>query len=153
MDIQFIDITSFRGISSDAEHFYAKIGKVKNSQEYLLTMPVMTDICDGVSFTNEPHLRYYPDEREARRLWEKDNGHTRQDLIVIRKEKAIAELQEDGTIRFPSILSIVKRARELFPDSLLVFSFCKSRKQFVKLLSRHDEKTIMEILKTAGVIS
>ena len=51
MDIQFIDITSFAGISSDAEHFYALIGNPKFCQEDYITM---TDYCspeNGVLFS------------------------------------------------------------------------------------------------------
>ena len=38
MDIQFIDITTYRGISSEAEHFYAKVGSPNYTQENYLVM-------------------------------------------------------------------------------------------------------------------
>ena len=46
MDIQFIDITTYKGISSDAEHYYGKIG-----------MTVRTSACSSV--TIHGGLDYY----------------------------------------------------------------------------------------------
>lgn len=126
MDVQFIDITSFMGVSSNAEHFYAKVGKPEHAQEHYLF-----DLCckpeSGVLF-NERNLRYYPSEEEAVALYKKDNWGKPVDM------DCVMELQEEGTIRFPSILSIVKAAKKEFPNSVLCFSISGSRKMFTKYL-------------------
>ena len=36
MNIEYINITTYRGISSDADHFYATIGSIGYLQETLL---------------------------------------------------------------------------------------------------------------------
>ena len=151
MEIQFIDITTYRGISSNADHFYAKIGEVGEAQEYYMTMKLLDDICEGVSFINTPDLIYYPSKQEAINLWEKDNGWNKSNISPKSRETAIDDLVKNGTIRFPSILSIIKTAKEKFPNALLVFSYCGRRKNFVNLLSKYDEKSICEMIRAAGV--
>ena len=139
MDVQFIDITSYRGISADAEHFYAKIGyPSKDCQEYYIT-DMGGDITRGIWFTNGRSLRYYPSEKEARQLWQKDHGFDKDPITLKNKEDDILALQEDGTIRFPSILSIVKEAKKEFPNSIICFSYSGYRKEFVKIILKMDE--------------
>ena len=126
MDVQFIDITSFMGVSSNAEHFYAKVGKPEYAQEhYLFDLGCKPE--SGVLF-NGQNLRYYPSEEEAVALFKKDNWGKPVDM------DSVMMLQEDGTIRFPSILSIVKAAKKEFPNSVLCFSISGSRKMFTKYL-------------------
>lgn len=126
MDVQFIDITSFIGASSNAEHYYAKVGKPEYTQEhYLFDLGCKPE--SGVLF-NGRDLRYYPSEEEAVALYKKDNWGKPVDM------DCVMELQEEGTIRFPSILSIVKAAKKEFPNSVLCFSISGSRKMFTKYL-------------------
>ena len=126
MDVQFIDITSFMGVSSNAEHYYAKVGKPEYTQEhYLFDLGCKPE--SGVLF-NGRNLRYYPSEEEAVALYKKDNWGKPVDM------DCVMELQEEGTIRFPSILSIVKAAKKEFPNSVLCFSISGSRKMFTKYL-------------------
>lgn len=126
MDVQFIDITSFIGVSSNAEHYYAKVGEAKHTQKhYLFDLGCKPE--SGVLF-NGRDLRYYPSEEEAVALYKKDNWGKPVDM------DCVMELQEEGTIRFPSILSIVKAAKKEFPNSVLCFSISGSRKMFTKYL-------------------
>ena len=154
MDFQFIDITTYRGISSNAEHFYAKVGKPEYTQENIVVM----QSCEpgtGVSFINGEELKYYPSKKEARKMWEKDNGYSESTFVLENKERMISDCMKEGTIRFPSIPAIIKRARETFPDSILCFSIRESRKEFVKYLlslEKRDKKTLDKILNTIGII-
>ena len=58
MEIQFIDISTYQGISAGAEHFYAKVGKVKpkDYQESLVTSSIH-EITSFVHFVNGEELR------------------------------------------------------------------------------------------------
>ncbi len=80
MQIEFIDITSFRGLSSEAEHFYASIGVPSWTQEMLLTDRDCRPNA-GVSFINTEKLRYFPSTEEARAMWEKDNHFDRNPFV------------------------------------------------------------------------
>ena len=148
MHFQFIDITSFRHVSSEAEHFYAKVGKPELTQENYLFL-VECEVNSGVSFANEEDLRYYPTENEALKMWEKDN-RGQQDAKTW-KDNAVKDYMEKGTIRFPSVLSIIEAARKKFPNSIICFSMFGSRKQFAKylfLLEKSDKETFEKIVKT-----
>ena len=148
MDYQFIDITSYRGVSSTAVHFYAKIGNPNQTQENLITM-MSCEPGTGQSFVTAKNLRFFPSKQEALEMWKIDNHILPGNYPESRKQEAIEDMMEDGTIRFPSILAIVKKARELFPESVLCFSICGSRKEFVKYiqkLAEKDKKTLNEIL-------
>ena len=153
MDYQFIDITSYRGISSNAEHFYARIGSPDYAQENMITM-LTCEPTTGQSFVNGKELRYYPTEQEAEEMWKKDNHSLPGDFPLALKRDQIEDMMEYGTIRFPSILAIIKKARELFPESVLCFSMHGSRKEFVKYiqsLEKEDRRTLEEIFDTIGL--
>lgn len=148
MDIQFIDITSFIGISSDAEHYYAKIGEPKYLQEdYLFYADCKPN--NGVMFTKDLH--YYPNRDEAKAMVEKDNSpEMLKQFGPDFMEHRIDDYVINGTIRFPSILEVIKAAREYFPDSTLCFSIRGSMNEFVKYMhSLSDDKTeeICKLLK------
>lgn len=132
MQIEFIDITSFRGLSSEAEHFYAAIGEPSWVQEALLSDPGCTPN-RGVNFINTKKLRHYPSREEAEAMWEKDNHWNQNPFVKEHREDTILDLMEDGTQRFPSIETIIKAARKKFPDSYLCFSFSGSVKEFNRL--------------------
>lgn len=154
MDIQFIDITSYRGISSNAEHYYAKVGDPKDVQENAV-VSLSFDLGSGVCFISKNDLKYYPTQYEAEKMWEKDNGSYINDPSVASlKSTSISILQKEGTIRFPSILSIVKEAKKKFPDSILCFSIRGSRKEFVKYMQNlydNNRKLLDEILEIIGL--
>lgn len=142
MDIKFIDISTYQGISSNAEHFYAKVREVNPAdyQESLVTSSTH-EMTSFVYFFDGEELKYFPNEKEAEQLWQKDHGWDKRPETLKWKEGDILRYQEDGTIRFPSLLSIVKVAVEKFPDSVLCFSFNGDRKTFAKfLLAMHDVK-------------
>ena len=153
MDYQFIDITSYRGISSNAEHFYAKIGSPDYVQEELLTT-LSCEPTTGQVYVHGKELRYNPSEQEAEDMWKKDNQFLPGTYTSSLKRDQIKELMEHGTIRFPSILAIIKRAREMFPESILCFSFNGSRKEFVKYimsLAKSNKDTLENIFEILGV--
>lgn len=148
MDIQFIDITTYRGISSEAEHFYAKVGSPNYTQENYLVMldcPPESGVMFGESAEN---LRYMPSYEEAKALYLKDNYNVRDRDLGKLDEDDIMMMVEDGTTRFPSILSIVKRAKDLYPDSILCFSISGYRKEFVKWIQRNkDSEQVHKIIE------
>lgn len=146
MDIQFIDITSFAGISSDAEHFYALIGNPKFCQEDYITM---TDYCSpesGVIFSCDcEHLLFFPTVKQAEYLSKKDNHN-------VIDEDVVNDYVKNGTKRFPSIVEVVRAARKRFYNSLLVFSINGSRKEFAKLLNKHkDDGMLFNVCETLGL--
>lgn len=152
MEIQFIDITSYRGISSEAEHYYAKLGELSYMQENLLVQ-ASCEANTGISFVNGEELKYFPTPEEARAMWEKDHGRDKSELVQKWKEDDILDLQESGTIRFPSILSIVKKAREMFPGAVLCFSICGSRKAFAAYIKKLPEERALEIIKIVDIFN
>ena len=136
MDIQFINITSFIGISANAVHYYAKLLDTKYLEEYLMDTNEMDNLCDG---TGE-EMRYTPTEDEARAMAAAD--YPDMDLTLTpEKRKAFREIAEGdyleyGTTRFPSILRIIQETRKRFPDSALFFTLYGSRKSFMKAISK-----------------
>ncbi len=153
MDIQFIDITSYRGISSNAEHYYAKIGDPEYVQENAVTS-LSCDLKDGVCFINKQDLKYYPTQYEAEKMWLKDNNGIDNQFFQREKSRMIDDMCKEGTIRFPSIISIIKEARKKFPDSILCFSMQGSRKEFVKYMQKlydKDRKSLDEIFDIIGL--
>lgn len=137
MQIEFINITTYKGISSDAEHFYASVGKPDMVQEFLLTDPVSKPE-SGVFFGSEDLLRHFPSPEEAEAMWQKDHGHDR--VTDKWHDEQVQSIVKDGTIRFPSILTIVRAARGRFPDAKLCFCFRGSRKEFVRILQFEMQK-------------
>ena len=147
MDIQFIDITSYRGICSDAEHWYAKyITDFKSANECLAV--------EGTSVYGwDEELKFYPTREEAIELIKKENQVIGASKEI--KEWQIQEIMDKGTIRFSSILDIVKNCRKDFPKSILVFSIRGSQKEFKKwLIGMYESKeetyknTAEEIIKS-----
>jgi hypothetical protein len=140
MEIQFIDISSYQGISAGAEHFYAKVGEVnpKDYQESLVTSS-LHNMTSFVHFVHGEELRYFPSEKEARDLWQKDHGFDKRHETLKYKEDEIEEYLEFGTIRFPDIKSIVKAAIEKFPNSVICFSFNGDRNTFAKIFLKMYE--------------
>ena len=147
MNYQFIDITSYRGISSDAEHWYAKIGVNDYTQEDLLFTAAAKVNC-GVLYVNGEELRYYPTEEEATAMYRKDNWE-KKTLDEFDMER-IRDVTLNGTIRFPSILAVVKAAKKMFPDAMICFSICGSQSEFAKYMGGHKavaEQVIKVMLK------
>lgn len=147
MDIQFIDITTFRGVSSEAEHFYAKVGNPEDLQEFLITSPMERPNM-GVYFINEHHMRYMPTYDEAKALYLKDHWEKRHKELDAFDEDQILEMVEDGVGRFPSVLSVVETAKKMFPESILCFSISGSQKEFAKWMQRNeDSEQVHKIIK------
>jgi len=137
MQIEFINITTYKGISSDAEHFYASVGEPDMVQERLLT-DLGAKPESGVFFGSEDMLRHFPSAEEAEAMWQKDYGHDR--LTNRCHDEQVQSIVKDGTIRFPSILAVVHAARGRFPDAKLCFCFQGSRKEFVRVLQLEMQK-------------
>ena len=136
MDYQFIDITSYRGISSNAEHWYAKVGNPNLAQEEML-FDLGMQVNGGISYVNGEELKYYPSLDEAIEMYKKDNA-PREDFNEWDKRR-IKDILNDGTIRFPSILAIILTAKNRFPNSILCFSICGYQKQFAKYMLDHKD--------------
>ena len=112
MEIQFVDITSYRGISSDAEHFYARVGAPKDVQEFYITC-MDCDVNAGVYFHDERQLRYFPTEEEARSLWQKDHGFDKREITLKYKEDDIADLflelaTNEAQLKYPTYYAIAR---------------------------------------------
>ncbi len=147
MNIEYIDITSYRGISSDAEHFYARAGEPSWVQEMLLTDTACKPN-SGVSYVNGEELRHFPSREEAEALWEKDHGKNHALASTEWKETEIRSFQEKGTIRFPSLAAVIRAARKRFPDAVLCFSYSGSVKEFASIvlkISSHDKEFAKEL--------
>lgn len=136
MDYQFIDITSYRGISSNTEHWYAKTGTPDLTQEEML-FDLGVKVNGGVTYVNGEELKYYPNLDEAIELYKKDNGQ--KEKLDDWDEERVKEIINNGTIRFPSILSIVLTAKNKFPNSILCFSICGSQKEFASYMKNHED--------------
>lgn len=149
MDIEYINITTYKGISSDADHFYATIGSIGYLQENL----IVEFACkpeSGVVFLSLNELRYYPSKKEAEELWMKDFGRGMKKDDKAHHEFYIQDVVEKGTIRFPSVLSIVQTVRKKYPNSVLCFLFQGSRKafieKFVKPFSERPNELVDELI-------
>ena len=136
MKIKFIDITTYRGISSEAEHFYAKIARPGYAADMVaFDFGTTFDTCCR-DYGGED-LRFFPTRKQAEKYAEKDHPSylvrtIGEEELNKRRKWLIEDLLEDGTIRFPSVLDIIKAAREKYPDALLYFTFCGSHKEFLK---------------------
>ena len=140
MQIEFIDITTYAGISSEAEHYYAKIGYNNIHQEMLLT----DSLCkpnSGIFYINGKSLIYFPKREEAEQMWEKDHRWEKnKPEIAKHMEDDILDSMENGTQRFPSILEIIRAARKKFPKTMLCFSFQGSVSEFTKRIIKQCQK-------------
>lgn len=134
MDIQYINISSFRGISSEAEHYYAKFVPEERKRD------VAESIFEGGNPTIHcsKNLLFYPTREQAIDLIKKDNRIEGQ-FHKEPTENVIAKYMEDGTYRFPSILDIIKEARKMFPGSILCFALQESMDAFRKYWMRMYE--------------
>ncbi len=148
MQIEFIDISTFKGICSEAEHFYATVGSPENLQENLLFL-IGCQPNSGVSHVDTMELRYYPSQEEAEILFRKDHGWEKDSPVFSNptlKKDIIEDYKKTGTIRFPDILSVIKTAKQMFPDAVLCFSFRGSVKEFQKIL-HNNEKLAEQVWK------
>lgn len=147
MKLTFINITSYQGISSAAEHFYAKVARPGYNGKYLvLDYGWSLDACSD-DFKGE-ELRYIPDEATAREMAKKDYGrdmsYTEAERIQ-RIEVATADILEYGTTRFPSVVEILREARRRHPDSFFYVTFCRDHKNFIKYFCCRDGKEDKEV--------
>ena len=90
MDIQYINISSFRGISSEAEHYYAKFVPEERKRD------VAESIFEGGNPTIHcsKNLLFYPTREQAIDLIKKDNRIEGQ-FHKEPTENAIAEYMEE----------------------------------------------------------
>lgn len=136
MHIEFIDITTYRGISSEAEHFYAKVSRPNyNADMVALDIGTNFQTCSG-DIGGEA-LRFFPTREQAEKYAEKDYPAALkytigEEEMNRRRRWLVEELLENGTIRFPSAIEVIKGARKKFPDAVLYFTFCGSHKEFLK---------------------
>ena len=148
MQIEFIDITTYRGISSDAEHFYAK--------RATSTAKVQESLLDGsglesMSYWCDEDVKFMPDREQAEQLCRKDNKMawgTQAESHPVTEEQ-IREMIQNGTIRFPSIEALLKQVRKDHPNAVLCFSIHGSRKVFTNWLNglyETDKEKLQRIL-------
>ena len=137
MEIQLIDINTYAGISSNAKHFYANYVPQK-SVEDTLAFDINGDLENLCVYHASEELKYFPTREDAQAYAVNDYPDHDRTITEERKrelrEWAVKDLVENGTIRFPSILSIVKTARKKWPDACLYFTFRGKRKGFLKLV-------------------
>ena len=153
MNITFIDITTFQDISSEAEHFYAKVARPGYAAN-MVAFDVGTSFDTCARDYSGIDLRYFPSEEEAKKYAKKDHPDylkrtIGKEELERRRRWCVEDLIEDGTIRFPSVNDIIKTARNKYPDSLLYFTFHGSHKEFLKrfCFDRKTENVIPEIEK------
>ncbi len=143
MEIQLINIETYIGISSEAEHFYAKVVKQEDIEEVIAfenSSARLESLCD---YRSAEELLYYPSKEEAEIYAKKDfPDHDRTMNDEERRRRRAVEtgdLLEYGTVRFPSILSVVKTAREKWPEACLYFTFRGRRDAFLKLILNKEQ--------------
>lgn len=132
MRVEYINITSYRGISSNAEHYYAAIATMQED-----SYAAFIDGEHPYSFDTE--LKFFPDREQAITLCKKDNQMIYGIKAPEITEDQIWQMQYDGTIRFPSILEIVRTARKNYPHSILCFYIAGNQRAFANYLNRLQE--------------
>ena len=141
MNIEYIDITSYRGISSNAEHYYAKVAVFDNeTYECFIT--------DEHPYTFDKDLLFYPDREQAIELCTKDNQMGFYSIAV--SEEQIDRIMKEGTIRFPNVLEVVRQARKQYPNAILKFYMYGNSQKFASYLDgmeKYDEKAVNEIVE------
>ncbi len=147
MQIEFIDISTFRGISSEAEHYYAKISTGDfYAEELIFDYGWSLDACARIGGKD---LRFYPTAEQARQIAEKDHKFDLRNLSEEDRAKRIQwdidDLTENGTIRFPSVTEILRQARKEHPEAVLYACFCGSHKEFLRLCCFKDNRVNPEI--------
>ena len=133
MEVIIANITSYIGISSDAEHYYCKYEKV-NTVELLDRLYNYHRL--SVYGSNE--LKYYPTQEEALMLVRKDNYGRSTDT----DEYKATWYMEDGTIRFPSAHAITNELHKKFPDANIIIAVDDSINSY-KSLMLHEEYYIL----------
>lgn len=129
MNIEYINITSYRGISSNADHYYAKY-HAPNEDDF-----------DAFIDGERPHsfdtdLKFYPDRQQAVELCRKDNQMLYGVHAPEITESQVENMMADGTIRFPSILEVIKTARKKFPNAILCIYLHRSHTAFADYLNK-----------------
>lgn len=146
MQIEFFNITTYQGISCDAEHFYAKHENASYFEEMLWS----TDRLQELKGSTGNDFRYIPSKEEAEQIAKKDYPDRDRTLTPEQREEyretTVGDLLEYGTARFPSILRIIQEARSRYPDAVLYFTLFGSRKEFVKWCSA-DKSRFEKIVK------
>ena len=143
MDIVFINITTYTGISSNAEHYYARVARNDHVIEGLDEMASMQYLADDV---NGKELKFFPDKYQARALCEKDNRMVAAYPETIRPvtDRQVNSMMKSGTIRFPSVASILRQAHEEFPYAYLYCTMQGNRRLFIETylkMCQKDPKT------------
>ena len=138
MDIQFINITTYRGISSNAEHYYARLATdaTKVQESFMEGFEIY-------SFSED--LLFFPEREQAVELCRKENSMRGIDSVV--SEEQIEKMMDEGTIRFLSVFDVVETARKKFPGSVLVFLMNGTKKEFIKYLQSLIDHKKDELLK------
>lgn len=149
MNFEFINITSYRGISSDAEHFYAKRATdPAKVQESLLDGSGL----ESMSYWCDENVKFMPDREQAEQLCSKDNKMacgTQAESHPVTEEQ-IREMMQNGTIRFPSMEALLRQVRKNYPNAVLCFSIHSSRKAFTNWLNglyEIDKEKLQRILE------
>ncbi len=149
MEIQFINITSFRGISVGAVHYYAKVLDTRYFDELLMGTDKLENLCGR----SGEEMRYTPTKEEAKAMAVADYPDTDLTLtpekMELFREIAEGDYLEYGTTRFPSILRIAQEARKRFPNAVLYFMLYGSRKDFqayLKIMMDKGDKELFKLL-------
>lgn len=140
MNVEYIDITSYRGISSNAEHYYAKVA-VFDDRTYECF------IAGEHPYTFDKELLFYPDREQAIQLCKKDNKMAFYEIAV--SEEQIEDMMKNGTIRFPNVLEVVRQARKQYPNAILKFYMYGYERNFaiyLDKLNKWDKETVSEII-------
>lgn len=126
MDIQFINIR-YKMLSDNTTYFYAVIGDQSKLQEALVSVGYM-GIADEIIFDDENLFTYYPTYKDAKALFKKRYRSSPIDKDVIN------EYMNDGVDMFFTVYEVVKAIKKTYKNSILCFSFCESRIDFVKFM-------------------
>ena len=128
MDIQFIDIR-YEILNDNTPIFFGIVGDQSKFQEALVSFGYM-GIADEIIFDSKNNkFKYYPNYKDAKALFKKRyrNSAISQDVIN--------EYVNDGVDMFFTIYEVVKAAKKTYKNSILCFSFCGSRIDFVKFMN------------------
>jgi hypothetical protein len=136
MDVRVIDITTYAGICSEAEHYYAKEKSFKYAGEMVWGTDSLSHLTSDDP--NADDILYIPTQAEAEMIARKDypihNSDNQENVaeIMARRKGDIDDMLEIGTRRFLSIKQIMKRCRELYPKSLIIYTIYGSHKKFLE---------------------
>lgn len=116
-----LDITTFRGCTTMAEHYYASVSAEGKADSY---------------------LRYVPTYAEARRLAVKDDYRGDESRI----ELATLDFVENGTTRFFSVERILREAVKQYPQSRFFCLLRGSHDAFVELFHRTPITDLQDLI-------